>query len=145
VLIVLPSPTHEGRVMTTLTKNNDMLEHNEVEMRGRGGMSPGGSDGAGGSDGGGGVGDVGGDGGVGGGSETTAVEVKLHGGFDLKSAQASSGRRSTHPIHSNCSKLLSPNPDPIQTLPLTSNLESDPNLNSKPISLEKLHPYLRDR
>ena len=89
MLIVLPSPTHEGRVMTTLTKNNDMLEHNEVEMRGRGGMSPGGSDGAGGSDGGGGVGDVGGDGGVGGGSETTAVEVKLHGGFDLKSAQAS--------------------------------------------------------
>jgi len=111
--------------MTTLTKNNDMLEHNEVEMRGRGGMSPGGSDGAGGSDGGGGVGDVGGDGGVGGGSETTAVEVKLHGGFDLKSAQASSGRRSTHPIHSNCSKLLSPNPDPIHKpypLPLILNL-----------------------
>ena len=31
VLIVLPSPTHEGRVMTTLTKNKDKLEHNEVE------------------------------------------------------------------------------------------------------------------
>jgi hypothetical protein len=98
----------------------------EVKMRGRGGMSPGGSDGAGRSDGGGGVGGDGGDGGVGGGSETTAVEVKLHSGFDLKSAQASSGRRSTHPIHTNCSKSLSLNPDPIQTLYLTSNLESDP-------------------
>ena len=101
-----------------------------IELFG-GSMSAGGSNGSGGSDGGGGVGSVVGVGGVEGGSEAlgeattapleTAVEVTLHGGFDLKSAQASIANRPKRPAHISFSnrKLLSPNP--IPTLALSSN------------------------
>jgi hypothetical protein len=83
-----------------------------------GSMSAGGSNGSGGSDGGGGVGGVRGVKGVGGGSEAlgkattaplrTAVEVTLHGDFDLTSTQASIAHRPTRPAHisfSNSSAL----------------------------------------
>ena len=116
----------------------------EIELYG-GSMSAGGSNGSGGSDGGGGVGGVGGVRGVRGGSEAlgeattaplrTAVEVTLHGGFDLESAQASIAHRPTHALclpTDSCSN----SPNPIPTLALTSNPSLTLTLtrNSKPIS-----------
>ena len=63
-------------------------------------------------------GGVGGVGGVGGGSEAlgeattaplrTAVEVTLHGGFDLKSAQASIAHRPTHALPKEAAPIAQP-------------------------------------
>jgi len=77
----------------------------EVKMRGRGGMSPGGSDGAGGSDGGGGVGakvtDKANE------AETNApacfsVVIELHSGLTLEPPQASLTRAALSITHSTC-------------------------------------------
>jgi len=89
-----------------------------IELHGAGSMSAGGSNGSGVSDSDGDVGGVGGVRGVGGGSEAlgeattaplrTAVEVTLHGGFDLKSAQASIAHRPIHALPTEAAPIAEP-------------------------------------